>query len=215
MKWWRRARHRARADHTRDHDSSGRPARKPAWFELEGAWIDFTVVPLAELSAALDGNDLLVTTTSRAPTLRRIHPACRRLRAAASTREEPPVLTRTAWERPPTNPRECWTYRCARAMRLNGVRSGFAPCARAHPWPWPSKHTGACVGVASTRPPSSGPAAPGHASPARCGEVEKNALFMHPPWHGGVVTATWCSIPSNCPPHLRPYSAPTWVRRRQ
>ena len=32
---------------------------------MEGAWIDFTVVPLAELSATLDGNDLLVTTTSR------------------------------------------------------------------------------------------------------------------------------------------------------
>lgn len=43
-----------------------RPGQR-LWFQFEGAWIDFTVAPVAEVAAALDDNQLRLTLTSHLP----------------------------------------------------------------------------------------------------------------------------------------------------
>lgn len=178
---------RGQAAHEVAIPAEARPGDR-LWFEFEGAWIDFTVVPLADLSVALDGNDLLVTACSR---VRR--PDGFTLRAGAFERRidlEPnqPLSTRVSLGTPASESAEILelSLRSGPAVerREIGLRTVRAVSTLA---PWPAKHTDGMSfrGQHETAEfGTSGTVVTPRA--AGCGGIEKNVLFMHPPWQGGV-----------------------------
>ncbi len=158
------------------------------WFELEGAWIDFTVVPLAELSAALDGNDLLVTTTSSVPRSGGFTLRAGAFEQRLQLEKDQPLPTRISLGTPANESAEILdlSLRAGDAVERREIGLRTVRAVRTLV-PWPSKHTGGMCrrgGHETAEFGTSGTVVT--LRPARCGEAEKNALFMHPPWQGGV-----------------------------
>ena len=167
------------------------PDAKPAerlWRQFEEAWIDFTVVPLAELRLSLDGNAVRADLTSHLP---RTEDFTFRLGASAQRpRLEPgrPVSLVVDLGPPAAEAAEVLVaeLRCGELTQRQEIGL-LAVQSLASLGPWPEKWT---AGLRLRGHPETADLGTTQAQVqpqnVRCGEVEKPALFMHPPWQGGV-----------------------------
>jgi hypothetical protein len=171
------------------------------WLTFENAWIDFTVVPLADLEVTLDGNQLAIATTSHLP-----QTADFTLAAGAATQSlrlvpQQPAPTTVTLGAPTDEAAEIMrvTLRCGelaqtREVGLRTIRQ-LALVA-----PWPTKYAS---GIRQRGQPETSDFSTTNAQvePRRtaCNGVEKSGLFMHPPYQGGVGYAFALSEPIALP----------------
>ena len=179
------------------------------WRQFEGAWIDFSVVSLAEIGLTLEGDLLRAKLASHLP------------KAEAFTlklglQEHPLRLTPGQWAElssnlgAPTN--ESVTtlpveLRCGEMVQqqtatVRTLRSLVTVAL------WPEKWTGGMALRGQKETTDFGATgAIVHPQSTRCGAVEKAGLFMHPPWQGGVgycfALLDWILLPTGQPAAFR------------
>jgi len=158
------------------------------WRRVEGTWIDFTVVPLAEVKVGLDGNEIVVDMKSnlaRAEDVTlRVGERTQRLRLEPAK----PTQARVDLGEPKQELAELLVIELtAGDMRQSlerGLRAsaGYIPAA-----PMPAKYSpGMCLRGATETPDFGATRGFVATQTVSCGDVEKSALFMHPPYVGGV-----------------------------
>ncbi len=176
-----------RTEHSFTVPADAKPAER-LWRDIDGAWIDFTVVPLADLQPKLEGNTLQVAARSHLA-----EPADFTLDTAGLTRTvhlEPgkfATVTMNLGE-PVAETTEALNVRLAhgslaQTMQL-GIKTteGFASVV-AMPTTWTAgmKLRGAAdtadFGTSATIV---------NPQTIECGKISKSGLFMHPPWQGGT-----------------------------
>jgi hypothetical protein len=190
---------RGAQNHEAQIPTDAKPGQR-LWLEFEGAWIDFTVVQLAEAKFALEDNLLRVELTSHLPRvelfeINLLSPELRGQAAVAApskaslslTPAKPAAVTfnlgAAAEEAADLLAVELRAGDLAQRVE-SGLRSsrGFAAVASL-----PGFQTrGICLRGGKELPDlgQSGACADWRAS--RCGDVEKHSFFMHPPYQGGV-----------------------------
>ncbi len=158
------------------------------WIEREGAWIDFTVVPLARTDISLDGKDLVIRLTSNLPketeftvaahgeeqTLRLApgQPTVARFDLGVPQHESAEVLT----VRVRTGEASMQLERALRAVReILPLATLSAPASR-----------GVCLRGGEERAELGSTAAIVEPRRTSSGNVARYGLFMHPPYRGGV-----------------------------
>lgn len=164
------------------------------WREFEGAWIDFTVVPLAYADLSLEGNTLQVKLTSNLGqpkefTLSVMEPGRKTLQSRL--RLEPGRLTVAEIDLGPPagESAELLQVELRAGDLVQQIERGLRTVRATRPLrPLPEKfRVGMALRGENERPdfgqtrgyvvPQSGMA---------CGEVAKNGIFMHPPYQGAV-----------------------------
>jgi len=158
------------------------------WMPFEGAWIDFTVVPLAEVHVELAESFLNVRLASHLARAEEF-----RLRLGATEQRARLEPERPAEVRLPLEPP---TDESAEVLALE-IRAGSSSLTRElglvttrEPVPLasvPAKWTGGMQRRGQTETENLGTSGTViQARHIRCGEVGKDGLFMHPPWQGAV-----------------------------
>lgn len=158
------------------------------WMQFEGAWIDFTVVPLADTQVSLAGNTLKVALTSnlaRAEEFRvragaaeqavRLQPG----RPAAVTFDLGAPKAESAEELPIEVRAGEMVQRTERGLRTVSEVAELVPL--------PAKWTaGMCLRGEKERSDFGQTMAQCRAGETTCGDVTRAGIFMHPPYQGGV-----------------------------
>lgn len=158
------------------------------WRQVEGAWIDFTVVPLAYADVTLDGNELRIELTSNLPTAEdftvklgeqeqslRLEPR----RPGAATIDLGPPTEETAELLEIVVQAGDLRQVIERGMRVDHTVSQVAEL----PARWQAgmrlRGEQERFDFGDTR---------GHVNAQRmsCGDIVKDGIFMHPPWVGAV-----------------------------
>ena len=178
---------RLREEHAVRIPASAKPGKR-IWQQLEGQWFDFTVVPLAELEATLVGNNLHLRLRSNLP-----QKAQYRVEVLGRSQEvelTPDLPAEVSFDLgPPTD--EC-AEQLAIALAADnlvqtterGLRTLRGSLTLV---PQPAHFdTGMCV--RGGRETSDFGATLGYVvrRSATCGDVTKDAIFMHPPYQGAV-----------------------------
>jgi len=160
------------------------------WLQFEGAWIDFTVVPLADVSVSLEKNVNLTVTVSSSLALA----ADGEVSAAGTAKPvklRPNTPASVSFDlAPPTQEAAEPLAICVKAGGLEQhadrvllTLQDYAAVA-ALPETW---ETGMCF---RGKPEQADPGESGANAVAkdglRCDGVARNGLFMHPPWKGGA-----------------------------
>ncbi len=158
------------------------------WKQLEGAWIDFTVVPLADLDASVDGDALSVRVVSHLGSAASFRLRALGLEATGSIAPETPSELRIDLGAPEREDEEALSIEVEAngpSRRIErGLRTTLGhPEAARVPDRWKAGlrfrggeetgdfgQTGAHV----------------HATRTSCGGVERDSIAMHPPYRGGV-----------------------------
>ncbi len=172
------------------------------WRRFEGAWIDFTVVPLADAEASLEGDALKVKLVSRLP-----RPEDFEVEAVGKRK----ILRLRPRERgeaaldlgPPAE--EAWGILSIR-VRAGGLEmplefgmravEGRVPVA-----PIPERwRSGMALRGREERYDLAETGATVHTGTMACGSAERRGIFMHPPWRGGVGYAFVEYDPVRLPP---------------
>lgn len=158
------------------------------WIQKEGRWIDFTVVPLTTATLSLEGNTLVARLSSNLP-----RPALFTVTAAGKEQQvrlEPgqPTDVRLDLGVPQQESAEVLTLTVRTGEMAQRLERGLTTVESAAPLlPWPQEFAkGMCLrgGEETAELGESGTGvAPRRVS---SGEVEKDGLFMHPPWQGGT-----------------------------
>ncbi len=179
------------------------------WIEHEGQAIDFTVVPLADVSMSLVQNAIHVQLTSRAARPETFTVAAHG--ASQTPRLEPgkPVALSFDLGAPAREGTETLTVNVSAAdasqtlPRTLRTAQGIVPLAAL------SDHfsRGICVRKGKEQGDLGGTGAIVQPRKTRCGDVAKDALFMHPPYQGGVGYAF-----ARYEPVLLPKNAPAAFR---
>ena len=197
------------------------------WRQLEGAWIDFTVVPLAEAGVGLEENTLRVVLSSHLPRpedfdLSLILPP------SASGQGAKPAFSQRVRLEPGVpaavtvdlgGPREEQADLLALELRAGELRqrverglrvtSGLAAVA-----PFPAIQTrGLCLRGGGETAILGETGALANQQTLRCGEVEKSGLFMHPPYKTGVGY-TYATLEPLPLPAGRPGAFRAWVGKQ-
>ena len=158
------------------------------WFQFESAWIDFTVVPLADLTADLVGDSLRVSITSHLG-----EPADFTVQAAGRTQQLRLMPNRAALATVDLEPAAKESAELLPIMLRSGTRSqsmelglrtvrGFESLNSL-----PAHWTGGMALRGQKETADFGASgATVHPQAIDCGEVTKPGLFMHPPWQGGT-----------------------------
>ena len=158
------------------------------WIQREGAWIDFTVVPLADVGATLDGNTLTLKLTSHTPRAETFQVAIDKARRSlrlepgrsgvvtvdlGKTERESEGVLAVELHAGTMSQRSAYRMRCAKEVLPVATLSEN----------WKASfilrngsilHDPGTTGAQALRRPVS------------CGGVSHDALFMHPPYMGGV-----------------------------
>ena len=176
-----------REQHTVQIPADAKPGQR-VWEQLEGRWLDFTVVPLAEVDPVLVGNELRVGLRSNLAGKEKY-----RVEVLGKSKELDLTPGKTAEAGfdlgAPTEEGAQLLAITLTAGKLTqkserGLRTVSAPLALA---PLPAHYdTGMCV--RGGRETNDFGETSGHVVPrsATCGDVTKEGFFMHPPYQGGV-----------------------------
>jgi len=158
------------------------------WRSFEGGWIDFTVVPLADTSIALEDNKLHIQMTSNLPEVMDAQLICRRERqtirlepkkAVAATVDLGPPEREAADVLPITLRAGALSQRIEVAVR---TVYDFKPLVSL-----PKTYkAGICLRGGKETFEFGETRARVHPERMYCGRESKKGLFMHPPWVGGV-----------------------------
>ncbi|MBU4458975.1 MAG: hypothetical protein KJ579_00300, partial [Verrucomicrobia bacterium] len=178
---------RGRESHEVRIPADARPGQR-LWYSLEGAWIDFTVVPLADAVVALDGNTLAVSLTSHAPDAADFDVAAGPHRARIRLKPGRTGSLRFDLGPPAREDAVCWNVAVASGglslafplglrttrdiVTLADVPEGF--------------ETGMALRGAPETPDMGASKAHVSRQTIACGGVEKNGIGMHPPYAGGA-----------------------------
>lgn len=158
------------------------------WIEREGAWIDFTVVPLADTQVALQGHSLEVRLRSRAPKPEMFTITADGCQQSARLEPRQPTTINLNLGPPQQEDARPLTITIAAAGHTQRLERGLrivrelAPLAEL-PGRWTKGMR------LRGQPETSDFGATGTIVDARetaCGGVARKSLFMHPPWMGGV-----------------------------
>lgn len=176
-----------RQPHTVTIPADAKPGQR-IWQQLDGQWFDFTVVPLADVRATLAGNLLTLRVSSNLAQQEkyRIEVLGQSKEAALMPRQPADVVFDLG---PPAEEgAELLAVKLAAGKLIHqveyGLRTVSAPLTLA---PLAAEFaTGTCLrGGQET---SDFGETRGHVvtRSVTCGEVSRDAVFMHPPYHGGV-----------------------------
>lgn len=172
------------------HPFTAPPAALPntrLWQQWEGAWIDFSVVPLADVRMTLT-DALQLELTPRLPAV-----AEAKITLAGQTRDvrlSPKQPLRTSFSLTPINAEE---------VRVLPLEVTAGPLKLTRSW-WLKTESTVATFAQLTQPIRRGQNLRAHAETplsgasgalvdareTACGDVTKPCLFMHPPYHGGV-----------------------------
>lgn len=173
--------------HTVTIPADAKPGQR-IWHQLEGQWIDFTVVPLTEAALALRGNTLEVTLTSNLPrtasatvtaagksaavTLRPAVPTVARLDLGEPTQEGGGVLTVDVAA-------DGFTQRLERGMRVETCHPPLVALPEHY-------EAGMCLRGKQETTDMGGTRAAVARGTRTCGDITRDGITMHPPYVGGV-----------------------------
>ncbi|MBI5383376.1 MAG: hypothetical protein HZA90_01675 [Verrucomicrobia bacterium] len=179
------------------------------WMQFEDAWIDFTVVPLADTKLALDGNALRVELTSRLPRAEEFSVKCQSMekRVEVSLNKAASVLFDLG--APAEESAEALTVELRAAGLSRRLETGlvttrgFVAIA-----PFPALQSrGICLRGGREASEFGPSGAQADKRTLSCGGTEKPALFMHPPYMQGVgYTYALCeplALPADRPAAFR------------
>ncbi len=178
---------RGREEHRLELPRDATPGTR-VWREVEGMWIDFTAVPLADAAVSLEGNALCVALTSRLPKAEEAEVALGARRQAV--RLEPARTTRVPIDlgAPPGENEEVLSV----AVRAGGAgltverglrtAEGHRPLAEL-PGRW---QAGIRLRGAAEQADFGATGANAQAGAADCGGVTRRGITLHPPWQGGT-----------------------------
>lgn len=172
------------------------------WQQLEGQWIDFTVVPLADAEVALEGNELVVSLRSNLPTAETVTVSAQGKTAAVHLEPGHRGQVRLDLGPPQEEGAELLTVQLRAGELSQNIERGLRT-ARGHPRAveLPSRWQGGMCLRGGTETTDFGQTgAYAHPQRSACGEVEKDALGMHPPWRGGVGYTYALYDPLELPP---------------
>lgn len=158
------------------------------WQELEGGWIDFTVVPMTEITATLDGNALSLRLISNLATQQNATVSV--LDQTKTVALQPRVAQQVSFDLGEPQQEDCvmlnievkagdLTQTISRGLRIAMGYRNLAPLPKEYQTGMAlrgkaeTNDFGETRGFVAARDTSSG-------------EVSKAGLFMHPPWTGGV-----------------------------
>lgn len=176
---------------TQSHELAIPADAKPGqrlWFRFENAWIDFTVVPLADVVVDLVGDSLRINATSHLG-----EAADFSLEAAGESRQLRLVPGRSTTTTIDLGSARDESAEVIPIVLQSGSKSqkteigiltlrGFAALA-----PLPTHWTSGIALRGKRETSDFGISGAGvHAQTLECGEVSKTGLFMHPPYQGGV-----------------------------
>lgn len=159
------------------------------WQSFEGAWIDFTVVALAETSVRVDGDELRVGLLSQAPAAGDF--VVRAVAPPQSVRLEPGAGGELVFDlgKPTEEAAEIVAVEIAQGTLRQrseiGLRTERGIVAVAD-WPEAWQAGLRLRGQAGERSDLSGTGAIATARRVSCGGEGRDAVFMHPPYIGGV-----------------------------
>jgi len=172
--------------HTVKIPSDARPGQR-IWQQLEGEWIDFTVVPLADMDIGLSSNALELKLTSHLPQTASFQLQAGARRQTISLAPETATIARIdlgapAEESATVLPLQLYSggLSLKKEIGLLVERGAVQIC------PLPAWTAGFCLRGGKEQ---SGTGAHGvivHAQPTSCGGKSRNSIFMHPPWQGAV-----------------------------
>ncbi|MCD6351396.1 MAG: hypothetical protein J7M26_04660, partial [Armatimonadetes bacterium] len=158
------------------------------WQQFEGAWIDFTVVPLADTRVSLDGNTLVVGLKSNLARTSDIKVEA--VGKSASVRLAPGAWgeARLDLGEPETEGADLLQVELSGGGSSQTIEFGMV-VGQGH-WPvvelpdqW---QAGICLRGQEEQFSFGNTGAHVNKTRTRCGGVEKQAMAMHPPWKGGV-----------------------------
>jgi len=158
------------------------------WQQLEGAWIDFTVVPMADADLWLEGNRLMVRLSSNLPQAEAFEVSAEGKTATATLTPRTPQVTALDLGEPKGETSQVLQVELRAGQRRQVIERGMRVDSRCLPVvDLPAKWRGGmCLrggeeqadfgqtrGYVDTRKTSSG-------------GVTKTGIFMHPPYMGGT-----------------------------
>ena len=174
-----------------DHEFKASPNAKVGerlWAQFDGQWIDFTVVPLAQTSLALKGNDLVVSITSNLAQAEDFT-----VSAAGKTQQvrvEPgkPATVTFDLGVPQAEDAEVLTVDLKAGELHQSVERGLRTTNSVYQlMPLPDHwYPGMCVRGGQETTDMGETRAYATAQATTCNNVSKAGIFMHPPWMGAV-----------------------------
>jgi len=178
---------RGRERHELQIPADAKPGDR-VWRQLEGAWIDFTVAPLADARLSLDGDTLRVALTSNLPQRREATLTCNGKQQTVSLVPGRPVTAMVDLGKPEQEAIETIVVevragdlqqRIERVLRTELGHHQVAPMPEKYQAGMRIRGEDERYDFGQTR---------GHVAPQAmsCGEKSKKGLFMHPPWVGAV-----------------------------
>ncbi len=200
---------RGRAEHKVVVPDDAAPGTR-IWSQLEGEWLDFTVVEPFDATLAMDGHDLVVRLISRLPQSRTA--AVSALGQTDRVELEPgkPTAARLPLGMPRSESNELVRVdiRSGKASKI--VETGLITLRTPVPLAPMPEHFEAGVGLRGKpdTPGYGGTGAHAHRDGGECDGVAKQCLKMHPPWLGGTVGRTYAlfdpvKLPSEVPAAFR------------
>jgi hypothetical protein len=214
---------RGKQSHDARIPSDAQPGQR-VWLQFEGAWIDFTVLPLADTTIGLEDNTLVVQLTSHLgetmPFRVRLSPAEGGLGRAREQQvpSEPgkPVRVRFDLGTPALETAEVLGIELQAGELSQQTRTALLAASGHRSLTSMPSIQSRGIGLRGGQETAEFGQSGALAEPRmiRCGEQERSGFFMHPPYQGGVGYAFVVFEPVALPP-AQPAAFRAWVGKAE